>query len=174
MKLPSSLFSAILLVMLSDPSGLIPLNVAAHGSETPEELAFRDSYIAQAKRSLDNCAAQLYARDRLEKRHNRRSELVQSFVESKKRDGVESKPRTLSLVICKATANWPLQTVNLNPDLRKRDLSDKIDLDKLFPDDPPCILTPELTIGPYCMSIYLFFFLFFFSFSFLIRWGLLL
>lgn len=38
--------------------------------------------------------------------------------------------------------------------LRKRDLSDKLgeSVESLFPKNPECILTPELTIGPYCMS----------------------
>lgn len=98
MKFSPSFLSAILLVLLTDPpSGLglirIPSNAAAaHGQvETADELAFRTAYITQAKRSLNNCAAKIYARDRLERRHHRRSELVQKLVKRRERDGVGSK-----------------------------------------------------------------------------------
>lgn len=40
--------------------------------------------------------------------------------------------------------------VNLNPKLRRRDLSDQVKVPDLFPAKPECLLAPELTIGPYC------------------------
>lgn len=43
-------------------------------------------------------------------------------------------------------------TVSLNPALKQRDLSGKVDLSSLFPKKPTCVLAPELTIGPYCKT----------------------
>lgn len=96
MKFSSSFLSTVLLVMLTDPSGLILSNVSAHGPPaTPEELAFRSAYTTHAKRSLNSCAAKIYTRDRLEQRHHRRAELVQKFVQEKERDGMGSKSSLL-------------------------------------------------------------------------------
>lgn len=77
-------------MLLSNPNGLFVSNVAAHGAmETPEELARRAEHVADAKRSLINCAQKLRTRDRLERRLHRRNALVDEFVALKKRDGVD-------------------------------------------------------------------------------------
>jgi len=122
----------VLLALLTNPSELFILNVVAHGAmESPAELAIRAEYVSNARRSLAKCAHQLQTRERLEQRLHRRAELVDKFVEMKKRDGVE---------------------INLNPALHKRDLSDKVKVDSLFSSNPKCVLAPEVTFGPYYAS----------------------
>ncbi|RPB29052.1 aromatic compound dioxygenase [Terfezia boudieri ATCC MYA-4762] len=132
MKLASNLISTLFVVLVSNPSRLFVSNVAAHGAmETPQELARRAEHINQARASLEKCAEKIHTRERIEQRLRRRNALVDQFVEMKKRDGVE---------------------ISLNPELRKRDLSSKVDLKSLFPANPACVLAPELTIGPYYAS----------------------
>lgn len=89
--LTSNFLSTMLVVLLSNPSGFM-FNVAAHGAmESPQELARRAEFAAEGKRSLDNCAHKLQTRERIEQRLRRRDELIDQFLQEKKRDGVDSK-----------------------------------------------------------------------------------
>lgn len=125
MKL-SNFLSTLLVVLVSNPSRPF---VSAHGAmESPQELARRAEHINQAGASLAKCAEQIRTRERMEQRLRRRNELVDQFVEMKKRGGVE---------------------ISLNPALEKRDLSESVDIKSLFPSNTTCVLAPELTIGPY-------------------------
>ncbi|KAF8423010.1 Intradiol ring-cleavage dioxygenase [Tirmania nivea] len=129
MKLTSNFIPTLLVILVSNPSQLFVSNAVAHGAmESPQDLARRAEHLNQARASLAVCAEKLHTRERMEQRLRRRNTLVDQFVEMKKKNGVE---------------------ISLNPELKKRDLSKSVDIKSLFPANPTCVLTPELTIGPY-------------------------
>ncbi|KAL7275759.1 hypothetical protein RUND412_001286 [Rhizina undulata] len=87
-------------------------------------LVSRDVHEAKARRSLANCASKLKSRDFVERRVNKRNAMVDRHVQ-KKRD--------------------------LGTPIISNPMSKRTDVTDLFP-EVSCVLTPELTVGPYFVS----------------------
>lgn len=139
MRLPASIILALATLAAAHP-----------GEDHHDELQQRRSFEANAERlSLRHCAEKLKARGVTDRNIMRRSALIEEHRQKRKQCPLRAS--CLSNVTPGGIKKRDLEDV-LNTDHNKTDLgyTPNTPGEILFAGQNSCVLTPEVTIGPYC------------------------
>ncbi|KAL7269283.1 hypothetical protein RUND412_008059 [Rhizina undulata] len=143
-RLTSFLSATLALTSLSS-------HVLAHGDESIAAMAARDIHIAKAKRSLAGCSDKLYERSRLERRLAKRNQLTANHLKKRQAQGGrnEQKSNQQSNRPGSQQKSGAVSSSTVSAaSTQSTGISGIDDPASLFT-EVTCILTPEVTVGPY-------------------------